>query len=116
MKKFLSLIVLLPLFFGCDNYKRKQYTTVEAAPVTTLVYFDDFKDDERSTIENNIVQNITNVNVTFNVDLDVEVNVTKNKVKPTWRGRKLLIWCGERNELPDLFDELCKKARGHHGR
>lgn len=102
------------LLFSSSCSERKKYVNVEAAPVTTLVFFDNFRDEEREVIQNTIVQNIQIVNITFAINLDVEVNVTKEKVKPRWKGRKLLIWCGERNDLPDLYDELCKKAKGKH--
>lgn len=114
MKKLLIIGLLTFGLFGCDNYKRKQYTTVEqVAPVTTLVYLEDFTDSERVLVEQHITNNITTVNNTFNVSLDVEVHVVKQKVKPTWRGRKLLLWCGDNFDLPELYDELCKKARHH---
>ena len=112
MNKLAGILIASCLIFfgtaGCNNSRR---TVNNVAPVATysLTYTDSFTSVEQLELRSSIAAilsqlQLQNPPVVFNVN----INITRTHVNINVKGRKVLVFCGEYNELPELYENLCR--------
>lgn len=132
MKRLLAsfsifLVVAAALHAGCSE-SNKSYETAPIstahistiAPVTTfsLSFLDSLSAAQKQELFNSInlilQAFLQDYGHTINNTFNVVINIVNTEVNITVKGNKYLVWCGNSNECPNLYEAICTQILGEN--
>jgi len=124
------LVICAALDAGCsESSKRYEGAPITTAPVTTniapittitVTYWDSLTELQKQELLNTIKLLIQALledypgTITISILNNYIINIINTEVIVTIKGNKFLVWCGQYNECPNLYEALCLKILGEN--